>query len=199
MTVKSFDIASELNTSFTPLSCASGNFATSTENANARAGPISSAPSRYGLAHVDDGLGDLLRRRCRGELGELAGLLGGSGLEHFSDQSRRNALAVHAPQEVDAGFFDPIVSCRRLAHLFEIGADRVDARLDLIERAYLGGSGDAKPLDRPRDDVLQLEIVAAVRKHVLDEVLGRGFVLPGQLGGNLVDERHRLGLVLAVV
>ena len=70
---------------------------------------------------------------------------------------------------------------------------------NLIERAYLGGSGDAKPLDRPRDDVFQIAVVAAVRKHVLDEVLGRGFALPGQLGGDLAGERHRLGLVLAVV
>ena len=46
ITAKIFDIVSERNASFTLLSCASGNFATSTENANARAGPISSAPSR---------------------------------------------------------------------------------------------------------------------------------------------------------
>ena len=66
-------------------------------------------------------------------------------------------------------------------------------------RAHRGSGGDAKTADRPRDDVLQLEIVAAVRKHVLDHVLGRGFALPGQLGGDLAGERHRLGLVLAVV
>ena len=77
--------------------------------------------------------------------------------------------------------------------------DRVDARLDLVGLAHLGVGGDAKPADRPRDDVLQIAVVAAIRKHVLDHLPGRDFVLPGELVGDLAGERHRLGLVLAVV